>query len=79
MKDLNRADFELIEEFIEPYRDILEDVLSSNDSHNEAERQAWRDWAEEQLTDNLLFSKKIAQEFIFKLESHYKLKNQQND
>ena len=75
MKELTKEDFQLIEEFIEPYVDVMENILSSNDPHNAAERQAWKDWAEEQLMNNLLFPKEIAQEIIFKLESHYKSKD----
>lgn len=79
MKDLNREELEIIEQFLEPYRFILEEVLASADVQSEAQKQAWRDWAEDEIVDVLSFTPQQAKVLISRLEKEYKFKNKPDD
>jgi hypothetical protein len=72
MRELSKEDFKIVEEFMEPYRDILEDVLTSSDIESEAQKQAWEDWAIEKLMDELLLTEDLAKLWINKLEQFYR-------
>jgi hypothetical protein len=74
MKELGKGELKLVESFIEPYRDILEDVLTSMDIHSVAEQQAWKDWAVDEIMFKLDFDRNKAINIIDKLESYYKTK-----
>lgn len=75
MRGLNKKDFKVIEDFLEPYRDILEEVLTSSDVESEAQRQAFRDWAIEKLVNEVCLTEQMAKVWINRLESYYKSKN----
>jgi hypothetical protein len=79
MKDLSKEELEIIEQFLEPYRYILEEVLASADVEDEAQKQAWRDWAEDEIVDVLSFTPQQAKVLISRLEKEYKFKNKLND
>lgn len=74
MKELSKKDFDVIEEFIEPYREVLEEILLASDVHSKAQHQAWEDWSIELLIDTLGITPKAAKEWIVKLENYYKEK-----
>lgn len=75
MRELNKRDFKVIENFIEPYREILEEVLTASDVESEAQKQAWKDWAVEKLVDECSLTEQLAKVWINKLESYYKIKS----
>lgn len=74
MRELNKKDFRVIEMFLEPYKEILEEVLTASDVDNDAEKQAFRDWAVEKLVDELSLTEQLAKVWVNKLESFYKTK-----
>ena len=74
MRELNKEDIKIVEDFMEPYRDILEDVLTASDVESEAQRQAWKDWAVEKLINDLYLTDTLARIWIDKLEWYYKKK-----
>lgn len=75
MRELNKRDFKVIENFIEPYREILEEVLTASDVESDAQKQAWKDWAVEKLVDECSLTEQLAKVWINKLESYYKIKS----
>lgn len=71
---LSREDIRIVEDFMEPYKDLLEDVLTSSDVESEAQRQAWKDWAVEKLMNELCLTDNLARIWVDKLECYYKKK-----
>jgi len=78
MKGLSKEEIALVEEYIEPYRDVLEDLLSSKECKNEAELVAWEDFSVDLLIEKLSFTPEKAKEIVKNLEAYYKSKNKIN-
>lgn len=78
MKDLTKQELVIIEQFLEPYRETLEEILASNDVESEAQKQAWIDWSTDLIVEQLGFTEEQAKELLSNLEKEYKL-NQLKD
>lgn len=72
MKEVTKAI--IIEKFIEPYRDTLEEVLSSIDVNNIAELIAWQDWAEDLIEEHLHFTKEQSKALVLELKQEFRTK-----
>lgn len=71
MKNLSKEDLIILEEFLEPYKNTLEAILSFTDTKSDAELQAWRDWALDEMVDKLALTPVGAKLLINKLESKH--------
>lgn len=74
MKGLSKEEIALVEEYIEPYRDVLEDLLSAKECRNKAEQMAWEDFSVDVLVEKLSFTVEKAREIVMSMELYYKLK-----
>ena len=75
MKNLTKEDLIILEEFLEPYKNTLEAILSFTDTKSDAELQAWRDWALDEMVDKLSLTPLGADMLIKRFEANYSLKN----
>lgn len=73
MRELTKQDIKIVEEFMKPYKDILEDVLVASDTETSAQHQAWRDWAIEKLVDDLSLTYQQAKLWVTELEDYGKI------
>lgn len=78
MKDLTKQEALIIEQFLEPYRETLEQILISNDVENEAQKMAYIDWSVDLIMEHLGFTEEQAKALLGNLEKEYKL-NQLKD
>lgn len=74
MKGLSKEEIALVEEYIEPYRDVLEDLLTAKECKNEAEQLAWEDFSIDVLVEKLSFTTEKAREIVMSMELYYKSK-----
>jgi len=79
MKGLSKEEIALVEEYIEPYRDILEDLLTSKECRNAAEQAAWEDFSVDLLVEKLSFTLERAKEIVSNMELYYKTKNKTDE
>jgi len=74
MKDLGKEDFQLVEQFIEPFKELLEDIISAKDFCSEVEEAAWMDWSVDKLIEEFSVTRDRAVEIVTNIELYYKLK-----
>lgn len=68
MRELTKEDIRIVDEFIKPYKDVLEDLMVISDTQTPAQQQAWRDYAVEKLVDELSLSYQQAKVWVRDLE-----------
>jgi len=73
MKELSREESLIIKQFLEPYKETLEEILISNDTKGEAQRAAYTDWAVDLIMSHLGFTEEQSKTLLNNLEEEYKL------
>lgn len=74
MKDLGKEDYQLVEQFTEPFVELLKDIISAKDVCSEVELSAWEDWSVDKLIEEFSLTKERALAIVVNIEEYYKLK-----
>lgn len=74
MRELGKEDYQLVEQFTEPFIELLKDIISAKDVCSEVELSAWEDWSVDKLIEEFSLTKERALAIVVNIEEYYKLK-----
>ena len=74
MRELGKEDYQLVEQFTEPFVELLKDIISAKDVCSEVELSAWEDWSVDKLIEEFSLTKERALAIVVNIEEYYKLK-----